>query len=113
MSKPYSEPATEGVVFGADEITDRSERFLAAELVREQLMLRLSKELPYATSVDIEEFREGAGGAEIEAAIWVEREGQKAIVIGAGGAQLKEIGTAARLAMQRLSALTEEDDRAF
>jgi GTP-binding protein Era len=89
-------------VFGADEITDRSERFLAAELIREQLMLRLSKELPYATSVEIEEFREGEGGAEIEAAIWVEREGQKPIVIGAGGAQLKTIGTAARLAMQRL-----------
>jgi len=90
-------------VFAADEITDRSERFLAAELVREQLMLRLSAELPYAVSVEIEQFRDEPGKRlEIEAAIWVERDGQKAIVIGAGGAQLKEIGTAARLAMQRL-----------
>ena len=89
-------------VFPPDEITDRSERFLAAELVREQLMLRLSQELPYATTVEIEAFREGDGRAEIEAAIWVERDGQKAIVIGAGGAQLKEIGSAARRAMEKL-----------
>jgi len=66
-------------------------------------MLRLSAELPYAVSVEIEQFRDEPGKRlEIEAAIWVERDGQKAIVIGAGGAQLKEIGTAARLAMQRL-----------
>jgi GTPase len=89
-------------VYGEDEITDRSERFLAAELVREQLMLRLSKELPYATTVEIEQFTEEQGRVVIEAAIWVERDGQKAIVIGAGGAQLKEIGTAARVAMMRL-----------
>jgi len=89
-------------VYGPDEITDRSERFLAGELVREQLMLRLSAELPYATSVEIEQFQDADGRLEIAAAIWVERDGQKAIVIGAGGAQLKEIGTAARLAMQRL-----------
>jgi GTP-binding protein Era len=89
-------------VFGPDDVTDRSERFLAAELVREQLMLRLSNELPYATTVEIEDFRETDTRAEIDAAIWVEREGQKAIVIGAGGAQLKIIGTAARLAMQKL-----------
>ncbi|HSE13646.1 MAG TPA: GTPase Era [Rudaea sp.] len=86
----------------ADTLTDRSERFLAAELVREQLMLRLAQELPYATTVEIEEFREADGRCEVSAVIWVEREGQKAIVIGAGGAQLKAIGTAARRAMQRL-----------
>jgi len=89
-------------VYPPDEITDRSERFLAAELVREQLMLRLAQELPYATTVEIEEFTEGAERCEIGAVIWVEREGQKAIVIGAGGAQLKAIGSAARQAMQRL-----------
>jgi len=89
-------------VFSADTLTDRSERFLAAELVREQLMLRLAQELPYATTVEIEEFREAEGRCEISAIIWVERDGQKAIVIGAGGAQLKAIGTAARRAMQRL-----------
>ena len=88
-------------VFAADELTDRSERFLAAELVREQLMLRLAQELPYAVTVEIEEFRDTDKRAEITAAIWVEREGQKAIVIGAGGAQLKAIGTAARQSMER------------
>lgn len=88
-------------VFAEDELTDRSERFLAAEMVREQLMLRLAQELPYAVTVEIEEFRDAGKHTEISAAIWVEREGQKAIVIGAGGAQLKAIGTAARKSMQR------------
>jgi GTP-binding protein Era len=86
-----------------DEFTDRSERFLAAELIREQLMLRLAQELPYSVTVEIESFTDRPDGiAEILAAIWVERDGQKAIVIGKGGEQLKEIGTAARLSMNRL-----------
>lgn len=86
-----------------DEFTDRSERFLAAELIREQLMLRLAQELPYSVTVEIESFTDREDGiAEILAAIWVEREGQKAIVIGKGGEQLKEIGSSARLAMNRL-----------
>lgn len=90
-------------VFGEDEVTDRSERFLAAEMVREQLMLRLDQELPYATTVEIEQFKDRPDGvAEIHAVIWVEREGQKAIVIGQGGAQLKAIGTAARRHMERM-----------
>lgn len=89
-------------VFGEDELTDRSERFLAAEMVREQLMLRLAQELPYSVTVEIEEFREVGKRTEISAAIWVERESQKAIVIGAGGAQLKVIGTAARKSMERV-----------
>jgi GTP-binding protein Era len=89
-------------IYSPDELTDRSERFLAAELVREQLMLRLSKELPYATTVEIEKFEDVDGGCEISAVVWVERDGQKSIVIGARGAQLKEIGTAARLSMERL-----------
>ncbi len=88
--------------YGADELTDRSERFLAAELIREQVMLRLGQELPYAATVEIESFSDSAKATEIDAAIWVEREGQKAIVIGARGSQLKAIGTAARLAMQRV-----------
>lgn len=89
--------------YGADELTDRSERFLAAELVREQLMRQLGAELPYATTVEIEAFQERPDGvAEIGAVIWVERSGQKAIVIGARGERLKEIGTAARLGMERL-----------
>jgi GTPase len=89
-------------VYAEDELTDRSERFLAAELVREQLMLRLAQELPYATTVEIDDFSEGGKRAEIGATIWVEREGQKAIVIGAGGAQLKIIGSAARRAMEQV-----------
>lgn len=90
-------------VYGEDEITDRSERFLAAEMVREQLMLRLDQELPYATTVEIEQFKDREDGmAEIHAVIWVERDGQKAIVIGNGGAQLKAIGSAARRKMEAL-----------
>ncbi len=90
-------------IFGEDEITDRSERFLAAEMVREQLMLRLDQELPYATTVEIEQFKDRPDGvAEIHAVIWVERDGQKAIVIGQGGAQLKVIGSAARRHMERM-----------
>jgi len=88
--------------YAADELTDRSERFLAAELIREQIMLRLEQELPYAATVEIETFQDTGRITQIEAAIWVERAGQKAIVVGAGGSQLKAIGTAARLAMQRV-----------
>ena len=94
---PYGE-----AVHGEDELTDRSERFLAGELVREQLMLRLAQELPYAATVVVDEFRDAENRAEIEATIWVEREGQKAIVIGAGGGQLKTIGSVARRAMEKL-----------
>lgn len=88
--------------YGEDELTDRSERFIAAEMIREQLMLRLSEELPYATTVEIEHFEQVGKLSRIAAAIWVEREGQKAIVIGAGGAQLKAIGSQARWRMEKL-----------
>lgn len=90
-------------LYAEDEITDRSERFLASEMVREQLMLRLNQELPYATTVEIEAFQDRPDGiAEVHAVIWVERDGQKAIVIGEGGAQLKAIGTSARKAMESM-----------
>ena len=99
-------------LYAEDEITDKSQRFLAGELVREQLMRQLGAELPYATTVEIESFTEepsprGASarpGAmlRIGAVIWVERESQKAIVIGKGGARLREIGAKARLQMERL-----------
>ena len=94
----------EGVpAFAAEDITDRSERFLAAEMVREQLMLRLGDELPYSTTVEIEQFSERADGlAEVHAVIWVERAGQRPIVIGDGGAMLKQVGSGARRAMERL-----------
>ncbi|WP_027081341.1 GTPase Era [Luteimonas mephitis] len=88
--------------YGEDEITDKSQRFLAGELVREQLMRQLGAELPYATTVEIESFTVDGTMLRIGAVIWVEREGQKAIVIGKGGARLREIGTKARQAMERL-----------
>lgn len=90
-------------LYAEDELTDRSERFLAAERVREQLMLRLQQELPYAATVEIESFKDREDGiCEIGAIIWVERDGQKAIVIGAGGSGLKQIGTRARKGIEHL-----------
>ena len=89
-------------LYGEDEITDKSQRFLAGEMVREQLMRQLGAELPYATTVEIEQFVEDAGLLRIGAVVWVERESQKAIVIGKGGTRLREIGRKAREAMQRL-----------
>jgi GTP-binding protein Era len=89
-------------LFGEDEITDRSERFLAGELVREQLMRRLGEEVPYATTVEVEGFEEQDGIAHVSATIWVEREGQKPIVVGEGGAMMKAIGSAARISMEKL-----------
>lgn len=89
--------------FDADAYTDRSERFLVAELVREQVMRQLGEELPYATTVEIERFEDRKDGVtEIAAVVWVEREGQKAIVIGAGGRRAKAIGSAARKEMEQL-----------
>ncbi len=90
-------------VFDADTFTDRSERFLCAELVREQLMRQLGEELPYATTVEIENFKSRDDGlTEIAAMVWVEREGQKKIVIGSGGERLKKIGAAARRNIEKL-----------
>ncbi|MGH8182421.1 MAG: GTPase Era [Rhodanobacteraceae bacterium] len=89
--------------YDVDSYTDRSERFLVGELVREQLMRQLGEELPYATTVEIERFEDRPDGVtEIAAVVWVEREGQKAIVIGAGGRRAKAIGSAARRAIEAL-----------
>ncbi|MDH5360024.1 MAG: GTPase Era [Gammaproteobacteria bacterium] len=85
-----------------DQITDRSERFLASEIVREKLMRRLGQELPYGISVEIESFVEEGSMYRIHAVIWVERKGQKIIVIGKGGSMLKSIGKDARIDMERL-----------
>lgn len=85
-----------------DEITDRSERFLAGELVREQLMTRLGEELPYSATVEIEKFELDGEMLRIAAVVWVEREGQKPIVIGKGGERLKAISTGARIGMEKL-----------
>ena len=89
-------------LYAEDEITDKSQRFLAGELVREQLMRQLGEELPYATTVEIESFTVDGTMLRIGAVIWVERDGQKAIVIGKGGERLREIGAKARIQMERL-----------
>jgi GTPase len=89
-------------VFPEDQITDRSERFFAAELVREQLVQRYGEELPYRTTVEIERFEEAGGRYRINALIWVERQSQKAIIIGRQGEALKAAATQARLEMQKL-----------
>lgn len=94
-------------LYADDEITDKSQRFLAGELLREQLMRQLGAELPYSTTVEVESFVEDQAARSgpllrIGAVIWVEREGQKAIVIGKGGERLREIGSKARAHMQRL-----------
>jgi GTP-binding protein Era len=91
-----------GPLFPADQITDRPERFFAAELLREQLVQRYGQELPYRTTVQIERFEDQGSRYLIHALIWVERPGQKAIVIGKGGAALKAAATQARLEMQKL-----------
>ncbi|MHA7817118.1 MAG: GTPase Era [Pseudohaliea sp.] len=88
--------------FPEDQVTDRTERFLAAEIVREKITRQLGDELPYATAVEIEEFAEDGAVLHISALILVERRGQKRIVIGEGGSRLRAIGTEARKDMERL-----------
>lgn len=88
--------------FPEDQVTDRNERFFAAEFVREQLILRLSDELPYRLSITIDEFKEENNIVHIHACIWVEKKGQKSIVIGKEGKVLKAVGKAARLELEKL-----------
>lgn len=87
--------------FPEDQVTDRSERFMASEFVREKLVRSLSQELPYSTTVEIEKFTLENEVRHIHAIIWVERDGQKGIIIGKKGAQLKRIGELARKDMER------------
>lgn len=92
----------EGIhLFPEDQVTDRSERFLAAELVREKIMRQLGEEVPYAMTVEIEEFKVAPRLIEISALILVERQGQKKILIGEKGSRLRQIGTEARKDMER------------
>lgn len=88
--------------FPADQITDKSSRFLAAEIIREKLTRFLGQELPYSMTVEIEQFEKEEHLYRIGAIIWVERQGQKAIVIGAKGECLKNIGTLSRQDLQGL-----------
>lgn len=94
---PFSPP-----FFPEDQITDRSSRFLAAEAIREKIMRQLGDEVPYELTVEIEEFKQEGKLRRISALILVERDGQKAIVIGDGGQRLKRIGMEARQDMEKL-----------
>ncbi len=89
-------------LYDGDEITTASERFLAAELLREKLFRMLGEELPYATAVDVEHFSQSGNVRHIRAVVLVDKEGQKTIVIGKKGGKLKAIATRARLDMERL-----------
>lgn len=89
-------------IYPEDELTDRNERFLAAELIREKLFRLLGEEVPYGSAVVIDQFQEEGRLRRIHASIVVDKAGHKAIVIGKGGAKLKEIATAARVDMERL-----------
>ncbi|MFT7414730.1 MAG: GTP-binding protein Era [Methylophagaceae bacterium] len=90
------------LIFPEDQLTDRSSRFLAAELVREKLFRHLGQELPYSITVEIEQFDDEEKLYRIGAVVYVERSGQKAIVIGKGGELLKSVGKDARLEMESL-----------
>ena len=89
-------------LFAEDELTDRSTRFLVAEIIREKIMRQLGDELPYATAVEIDEYREERGITHISATILVERKGQKAILIGRQGSRLRQLGTEARRDIEKL-----------
>ena len=89
-------------MFPDDQITNRSERFLVAEIVREKIVRQLGEEIPYAATIQIERFATEGKILHIDALILVERDGQKAIIIGKSGARLKRIGTEARLDIEGL-----------
>lgn len=89
-------------LFPEDQLTDRSVRFQVAEVIREKLIILTDEELPYTTTVEIEQFKEGEKLTEISAVIWVERPGQKVIVIGKKGARLKKAGILARRDIEKM-----------
>jgi GTPase len=88
--------------FPEDQITDQPTRFMAAEIIREQVLLNTSEEIPYATTVLVESFEEGKRLTRIAATIYCERDGQKGILVGKGGRMLKKIGTSARIQIERM-----------
>jgi GTP-binding protein Era len=94
---PKSDP-----IFGEDEITDRDERFLAAEFIREKIFRLLGEEVPYAATVTIDRFEHRGALRRIYATIHVDRQSQRAILLGEGGGRMKEIASAARTDMERL-----------
>ncbi|HVE43868.1 MAG TPA: GTPase Era [Gammaproteobacteria bacterium] len=90
------------IIFPEDQLTDKSMRFQVAEIIREKIIYATEEELPYATTVEIETYRTVEALTEIAATIWVERRGQKIIILGKGGAGLKKIGIAARHDIEKL-----------
>jgi GTP-binding protein Era len=88
--------------FPADQVTDQPTRFMVGEIIREQVLVETSEEVPYATTVLVEQFEEGTKLTRIAAAIYCEREGQKRILIGKQAQMLKKIGTAARLQIEKM-----------
>jgi GTP-binding protein Era len=88
--------------FPEDQFTDQPERFIASEIIREKVLLKTSKEIPYAAAVMIDRYEELEKLTKIAATLYCERDGQKGILIGKGGQKLKEIGTAARLELENL-----------
>ncbi|MBW4051271.1 MAG: GTPase Era [Proteobacteria bacterium] len=86
-------------LFPEGELTDRGLQFRIAEMIREKLTLELNQEVPYGIAVEVEKLAEEDGQLTVEASIWVDREGQKPIVIGAKGERLKRVGTSARLTL--------------
>jgi GTPase len=89
-------------LYPEEQITDRNERFFAAEFIREKLISRLSDELPYRLSITIDDFKEKNNVIHIHACIWVEKKGQKSIVIGKNGTVLKAVGQAARQDLEEM-----------
>lgn len=87
--------------FPEDQLTDQPERFLASEIIREKVLLKTGKEVPYATAVIVERYEDLPKLLRIAAAIYCERDGQKAILIGKGGEKLKQMGTSARLELEK------------
>jgi GTPase len=88
-------------LFPEDQLTDQPERFLASEIIREKVLLQTGKEVPYATAVIVERYEDLPKLLRIAAAIFCEREGQKAILIGKGGVKLKQMGTSARMELEK------------
>ncbi|MFL6646937.1 MAG: GTPase Era [Sulfurifustaceae bacterium] len=91
----------QAAIYPPEQHTDKSARFLAAETVREQLYSLYGQEVPYATAVEVNRFKRTKARLDIEATLWVEKEGQKAILIGKGGERMKQVGMRARQALEK------------
>lgn len=91
----------QAAIYPAEQLTDKSERFFAQETVREQIYALYGQEIPHATAVEVMKFKRHKGRLDLTAVIWVEREGQKAIIIGKSGERLKQVGVRVRRALER------------